>query len=131
MRPHHVGYLVKSVQQSRESFEFLGYVPVGDVVYDHIRDINILFMENDGYMVELIEPMSPNSVVYNLYKKYKNTPYHICYITDNMESDMERIQENGGIKIDEPCQAVAFNGRKVVFFIFPTIGIIELVESEC
>lgn len=126
---HHIGYLVKNMEKARKAFSILGYVEKQSVTYDGIRDVEIAFWEKDGYIVELVSPKSGKSVVARLMKTYKNAPYHICYETDDLLKEMDRLEHSGFTRIDEPAPAPAMGNRKVVFLISACIGIIELLEE--
>ena len=69
------------IQIAKKTFEARGYSTEQDIIYDDIRKVNICFLVKDGYRVELVSPVSEDSVVSGLIKKYKNSPYHICYET--------------------------------------------------
>lgn len=130
MQIHHIGYLVSNIAKAKRSFESLGFHEEYPVVFDDYRKINILFMVNGGYRIELIESADSNSVVSDLYKRYKNSPYHICYISDgNFDEDIRNFTDAGAFQIDVPHEAVALNNKRVTFFMFSTIGIIELLEA--
>ena len=81
LKIHHIGYLVKKLDAAIKSFECLGYQITQDTVYDDIRKINICFLQKDGYCIELVSPVSEDSVVSGLIKMFKHSPYHICYET--------------------------------------------------
>lgn len=130
MKIHHVGYLVKKLEKAKAAFEKLGYVSKGQVTYDEIREIDILFMKKDGYVIELVSPKTKESVVANLIKKLGNTPYHICYEVDDIEGACEELSNSGYMQIDTPTKAVAIGSRRVVFLMNPFMGMIELVEKE-
>lgn len=127
MTVHHVGYLVKNIEKAQKAFFALGYAEKSALVYDGIRDADIVFLEKDGYVVELVSPKSQQSVVANLIKTYKNAPYHICYETDELESDLARLEQAGFMRIDEPTPAPAIDGRKVMFLLSASAGMIELL----
>ena len=95
MKVHHIGYLVKKLEKAAEEFEKLGYVRLGEITPDPHRKIDILFLEKDGYVVELVSPNAPDSVVSGLLKTYKNAPYHICYECTDFQEDLERLAANG------------------------------------
>ena len=128
MRIHHVGYLTKSISKAEAAFAALGYGIERPVKYDPIRQINISFMVNDGYRVELIEPDSKESPMYPLLKKYKNTPYHFCYITEDLDKEIENLKEIGYMVIQEPETAPCIDDKRVCFLVHRDMGIIELVE---
>ena len=91
MRIHHIGYLVKKMDKAVKAFLDLGYTLVQDVVLDDYRQVIICFMEKDGYMIELVSPASKESVVFDLMKKMGNTPYHICYETEDMDGQIAAL----------------------------------------
>ena len=84
-------------------------------------------MSKDGYRVELISPYSDDSVVSGLMKRFKNSPYHICYETDDPTSCADELNERGYTAIDEACAAPAISERKVQFFVHPRLGMIEIL----
>lgn len=124
---HHIGYLVKKIEKAQKTFESLGYQIEQDTVRDPIREVDICFLQKDGYRVELVSPVSENSVVAGLLKKYKNCPYHICYEADDPEAAYQELTEHGFTAIDTPTPAPALGNRSVVFLMSPVIGMIELL----
>lgn len=129
MRVHHIGYLVKDMDEAIKEFRHLGFTE-GPVVRDEYRGIDICFADNNGYCVELITPYCDDSTVSGLIKKYKNSPYHLCYISDNLDKDIEELTQNGYVQMGEPKEAPAIDGRRVVFMMNGSIGLIEIVEEE-
>jgi len=127
LKIHHIGYLVKKINQARQTFEALGYRVEQDTIRDEIRQVAICFLIKDGYRVELVSPVSPDSVVSGLIKKYKNAPYHICYETDDYETALTELSAGGFLAIDTPTPAPALDGRKVQFLTSATAGMIELI----
>ena len=129
MRVHHIGYLVKHLDKSRDSFLSLGFQVMGETVYDAYRDTDILFLQKDGYTVELVSPRSDASVVGRLIKTYKNAPYHLCYETDDFEQERKRLEASGFLLIDPPAPAPALDGRLVCFLMSAKTGILELLAA--
>lgn len=129
LKLHHIGYLVKKIDAAVTQFKLLGYVIQKDIAYDDYRKINICFMEKDGYVVELVSPASPDSVVTGLLKKYKNSPYHLCYESDDFDNDFEMLTKEGYTAIDTPTPAPALDHKRVVFLMNVNIGMIELLEA--
>ena len=127
LKIHHIGYLVKKIEKAKKTFETLGYLVEQDTVYDDIRKVDICFLVKDGYRVELVSPVSEDSVVSGLMKKYKNAPYHICYEADDPEAAYVQLTANGFAAVDTPTPAPALGGCKVVFLTSPVIGMIELI----
>lgn len=129
LKVHHIGYLVKKMDAAIHAFENLGYQIVQSTVYDEIRKVNICFLHKDGYCIELVSPVSDTSVVSGLMKRFKNSPYHICYETQDFDRDYKKLTESGFIAIDTPTPAPALQNREVVFLTNASMGMIELLNS--
>ncbi len=129
MKIHHVGYLAKNIGKTEKKFLELGYVVEKPSKYDEIRKCNIEFLINGDYRVELIQPVSEQSPMYPLLKRFKNSPYHFCYEVESLENAVAELSENGYTVIQEPEIAPCIEGRKVVFLNNISMGIIELVEQ--
>ncbi len=129
LKIHHIGYLVKKIDRAKQTFEALGYRVEQDTVYDDIRKVDICFLLKDGYRVELVSPVSPDSVVAGLIKKYKTAPYHICYETDDYETALAELTTGGFLAIDTLTPAPALDGRRVVFLTSAVAGMIELIAD--
>ena len=134
MRIHHIGYLVDSIENALLRFEGLGFVRVGDISEDTQRGIHILFMRNEGYVIELIAPVNEESPSDALRRQYKNTPYHICYETDDLDKTVENLlgSKTGYMMLNHPSPAQCIPGSpRVAFLLNKHMGMIELVEGPC
>lgn len=129
MRIHHIGYLVKRLESAMAKFQQLGYTRVSEVTHDTIRLVDIVFMEKDGYRIELVSPYDAASVVSGMMKTYRNAPYHICYISSCFQDDLKRLQSEGFVLMDEPREAPAFGDRQVAFLLSAKIGMIEVLDK--
>ena len=130
LKVHHIGYLVKHIDKALSEFERLGYTAVSQGVFDGIRKIHICFIEKDGYRIELVSPADSSSVVAGLIKKYKNSPYHLCYETPDLDASLAALAGEGFTAIDMPTPAPALQNRRVVFLMNPFLGMIELLENR-
>ena len=128
LRIHHIGYLVKKIEKAKQTFLALGYCVEQDTVHDDIRKVDICFLIKDGYRIELVSPAGEDSVVSGLIKRYKNSPYHVCYETDDFETAVDWLTANGFIAVDTPTPAPALGGREVIFLSNASIGMIELIR---
>ena len=116
------------MQESIAQMELLGYHKISEIVYDEYRDIDICFMEKDGYTIELIVPKSEKSVVAKLSKKIGVSPYHICYHVKNIDKTVQKLREQGYIPTGAKQKAPAIDNHDAIFLYHPHAGIIELVE---
>ena len=108
---HHIGYLVKEVDKSSSIFEKIGYERCGGG-YDPVQKANILFLRLDGVSIELVVP-DKDSDVYPLLKKFKDVPYHICYIVDDMSDAINEMIADGFMLFKPPVDAIAINAISV------------------
>ena len=130
MKIHHIGYLVKKIEKSIEAFEALGYKLTVESTWDRGRNAYICFLENDGYCVELICP-SKDSSLYPLLKRYDNSPYHICYVCDDLEKTIEDLNGKKYMLFKAPEAApVIGETARVAFLMSSGAGMIELVEEK-
>ncbi len=128
MKIHHVGYLAKNIEKTEKKFFELGYEVESPTAYDEIRKINIEFLVNGDYRVELIQPMNEESPMYPLLKRFKNSPYHFCYEVEDLDASVAELSGKGYTVIQEPEIAPCIEGKKVCFLNNISMGIIELVE---
>jgi methylmalonyl-CoA/ethylmalonyl-CoA epimerase len=129
---HHIGYMVKDISKSRAAFEQLGFtLQTEEAVFDPIRICNFLFMDNGGIRVELIQPKDETSPVWNLLKRYRNTPYHICYEVNNIDAVISQLTSGAFILVQPPAVAPAIGtNAKVAFLMHADIGMIELLQTN-
>lgn len=130
MKIHHIGYLVKDISQAVTQFEQIGFMTAGEIVRDGIRKVDIVFLKNGDYTIELISPYESASVVASLMPKYKNTAYHFCYETASIFHEINRLEKEGYKVIDKPEIAPAIANCYTVFLTHPKLGLIELVEIQ-
>lgn len=128
MRIDHIGYAVKNIDKAKKSMEALGY-RFEETIEDKDRNIYISFGELDSYRVELVAPMEGGSPVDIYLSKTGPVPYHICYKSNDIEADIERLKANR-YKVSIPlAPSIAFHNRRVVFLYSLAVGLIEIVED--
>lgn len=129
MRIHHIGYAVKNIDEAFKLFKILGFEKVNEKVVDEERKVKILFVKNNEYLVELIEPYGNNSPIENILKNSGSTPYHICYESKDILKDIEMLKNDGFVLISELSAAPAINQQKVCFLYNGKVGIIEILAE--
>lgn len=137
MKLHHTGYLVKNIEKSIQTFKTLGYVEKlysdqSIVMFDSYRKCDISFMElpNTNHVIELVAPLNEESPIWGLMSKYKNTPYHLCFESENIDKDIKDLKENGWVVFQNPAVAPAIDNHNVVFLLHRYAGIIELIDMQ-
>lgn len=130
MRIDHIGYAVRKMDRARTSMEQLGWT-FEPSIEDVDRNVLLAFGELDGQRVELVAPLdrSKPSPVDEIVTKSGATPYHICYQSDDLESDIALLKLKHFKVTRPPAPAVAFGGKRVVFMYALSVGLIEIVEG--
>lgn len=128
MRVHHIGYAVSNMREALNIFGTMGY-EICDSTIDNKRNIEIVFVKNENTLIELIKPLSERAVVNSFLKKNGPTPYHICYLVNNLESHIERMRSEGFIILEKPEEAPALGNKNVAFLYHKAMGLVELLEE--
>ena len=130
MNIDHIGYAVKKLDRAINAFSVLGF-RFDPVIDDDERNIRVSFGEKDGYRIELVTPLdkSAASPVDPYLGSVGPTPYHICYLTDDLDAELGILADQGFKVILPPKEAVAFRGKRVAFLMNLGLGLIELVEK--
>lgn len=130
MKIDHIGYAVKRIDRAIDAFHKLGFV-FEPIVDDTDRNIKISFGQKDGYRIELVCPLdkTKESPVDAYLSSVGATPYHICYQSTAFDEEIEDLKKKGFKVIIKPTEAIAFNGRRVVFLMNLGLGLMEIVEA--
>lgn len=125
---NHIGVLVSDIYSAMKIYAELGY-SFSEIVRDPIQQVDIVFASMvESPVIELISP-TINSKLCNLLGRNGSGPYHVCYETKNINSDISFFKKLKFILVSNPVEAIAFNGRKICFLYNKDIGLVELVES--
>lgn len=130
MKIDHIGYAVKRIERAIIAFQKLGFV-FEPIIDDLDRNVRLAFGDKDGYRIELVAPLDKKQVspVDQYLSNAIGTPYHICYESENFDTEIDELVKQGYKIVIEPRTAVAFGGRKVVFMMNIGFGLLEIVEK--
>lgn len=109
---HHLGFIVKSLDQAIIEWNKLGFYALDSIFYDYIQNNKIIFMENqDHVVVELIEPLDSTSTISNA----PNGFHHICFsvCAEDFEKNFKAL--NIGKIYTQKIIAPALNNRYICF----------------
>ncbi len=131
MKLHHVGIVVENLDSYGEMYKgCLGLTTDSAIFHDPIQKVRIQFWKDaSGNLLELIEPVGPDSPVMGALKKGGGLN-HLCYEVDDIDEQVRLSLERGAIATSGIVPAVAFSGRRVVFMFFPKLNLVEFVEAR-
>ncbi|GAA0085615.1 VOC family protein [Clostridium sp. CTA-7] len=130
MKIHHIGIVVDDIEKSTTIYETLGYEKTSNIVEDLIQNNKLLFLKqsNSDVVIELIQPMSEKSTVYN---KGNAGIHHFCYQVENLEEFISDFKEKRIGKIfTNKIKAPAFANREVIFAYLKNGTIIEVIQED-
>ena len=126
---HHIGVAVKYLDATASVYEQGGYRRSASI-FDPIQNVNICWLTKEGMpTVELLAPVDDTSPVNKTLEKNGVTPYHTCYVVDNIEETVAQLRKQKYVMVSKPAEAVAFCGSRVCFLFNKNVGLIELVEA--
>ncbi len=128
MKFHHIGVAVKDIDATAPMYEQGGYHRSVSI-FDPIQNVTICWLTKEGMpTVELLAPVDEKSPVNKTLEKVGVSPYHCCYVVDNLEDACAELRKQRYIMVSKPAEAVAFCGSRVCFLFNKNVGLIELVE---
>lgn len=126
---HHIGVAVKDITATAAFYVAGGYTQSA-TIFDPVQNVNICWLTKKNMpVVELLEPVDETSPVNNILEKNGVSPYHTCYMVDDIELAVKELRKMKYIVVSKPVEAVAIHGCKVSFLFNKNVGLIELVEA--
>ena len=126
---HHIGVAVKDIEVTAQIYRRGGYF-CSQTIFDPIQNVNICWLTKEGApIVELLAPVDETSPVCKTLEKNGVTPYHCCYVVENIEETVKELRKQRYVLTSKPAEAVAFCGSRVCFLYNKNVGLIELVEA--
>lgn len=126
---HHIGVAVKDLDATAVVYEQGGYKRSASI-FDPIQNVNICWLTKVGMpTVELLAPVNEMSPVNKTLEKNGVTPYHTCYVVENIEESVAQLRKQKYVLVSKLAEAVAFCGSRVCFLFNKNVGLIELVEE--
>lgn len=129
MKFHHIGVAVRELDATASVYELGGYKRSSSI-FDSIQNVHICWLTKEGMpIVELLAPVDETSPVNKTLEKNGVTPYHTCYVVENIEEAVAQLRKQKYVMVSKPAEAVAFCGSRVCFLFNKNVGLIELVEA--
>ena len=126
---HHIGVATKDIDATASVYELGGYNRSA-TIFDPIQNVNICWLtKDDSPTIELLAPVDEKSPVNKTIEKNGVTPYHCCYVVDNINNAVDELRKQKYVMVSKPAEAVAFKGSRVCFLFNKNVGLIELVEA--
>ena len=130
LKVEHIGIAVKTLAESVPLFEKLLNSQCYKTELVENEKVNTAFFKTGGTKIELLESIDENGVISKFMDKKGEGLHHIAFEVENIETEMERLKNEGFILLNDKPKKGADN--KLICFLHPknTNGVlIELCEE--
>jgi methylmalonyl-CoA/ethylmalonyl-CoA epimerase len=126
MKFHHIGVACANIKEEVDNITKIHEViDVSPIVFDKEQNAELCILRTlEGIAIELIS----GEQVANIVKK-RITYYHLCFETDDINTEIIRLQDLGAFLVSDPKCAILFDNRQVAF-LQVSYGLIELVQLK-
>jgi len=126
---HHIGIATSNIEDTITRYRYMGF-ETSDIIHDPVQHVNLAFLTKENYpLYELVQPVDNRSPVQNIVSKVGVTPYHMCYLVEDLEEAIAYFKKDKYILIVKPVPAVAFNNQLICFLFHKDTGIVELLQK--
>ena len=125
MKLHHIGYVVKDIEQYEKGLLFEKKVKE---LFDPVQNSKMALYSNfNDSFIELIQPVNEQSFTYNYLQKNGSSYHHLCYELASVNDLLAVAKEQKFILIKGPLPAILFDNREVWFYFTRNKQIVEFV----
>jgi methylmalonyl-CoA/ethylmalonyl-CoA epimerase len=131
LRFDHLGLVVSRLDRGRKHLSGgMGIANWTDEVVDPANGVRLQFgRDAAGVCYELLEPLDETSPVHGALKTGKAILNHVAYRIPNLDEWQQRMRQYGWAKTSDPKPAIAYDGRRIQFFVSPVKHLIEVIEA--
>jgi methylmalonyl-CoA/ethylmalonyl-CoA epimerase len=131
-RLHHVGFVVKSIDEQIGSFvKSLAATWDGKIIHDPLQRAKVTFLRTPGTgdaLVELVEPAGEDSPV-SRFTKQGGGLHHICYEVRDLAEHLKSVKAARCLVVRAPRPAAAFEQRLIAWALTPGRLLLEFLEA--
>ena len=132
MKLHHIGIVVKNIQESLgELTKFLNFESTTVPTLVGSQKVNVCFLKTNNVYIELIEPAEEYSPISEFIAKGGGF-HHICFEINDIHKEVEKMVKNGARLLVKPVKG--FDDRLIAFLLLnmrnTNCNFIELVEIK-
>jgi|MDSV01.3.fsa_nt_gb methylmalonyl-CoA/ethylmalonyl-CoA epimerase len=130
----HIGYVVKNIKETKEYFKKIyKFKGLTNYIYEKAHGVNITFIDlgnKSTPALELIEPTSKKSKVYNFLHQKGGGMHHLAYEVDNLEKAIKYFIKNDFLQISPVVPGAGHNLTKTCWLLGKKKELIELLEKQ-
>ena len=132
MKLHHIGIVVKNIQDSLgELTRFLSFESTTVPTLVSSQKVNVCFLKTNNVFIELIEPAEENSPI-SAFTANGGGFHHLCFEVDDIYLEIEKMVKNGARLVVKPV--TGFENRLIAFLFLnmknTNCNLIEFAEKK-
>ncbi|HOU59888.1 MAG TPA: VOC family protein [Kiritimatiellia bacterium] len=125
---HHIGVACRDLDAEAACFAAAGYVAEAPDFEDPVQGVAGRFLVGGGPRLELLRPLGGHSVLAPWLKGGAKF-YHLAYEVPDLEAALTELRKERAKVVVPPVPAVAFQGRRIAFVLFPNLFLMELIAQ--
>ena len=131
MKFHHIGIFVKNLSNGKKELSKIVRIKKKSKIFiDRKLNVKVQFYYDHCQLCyELIAPHGKQNPVSAIIKSKKNILNHLAFKTKTFDKKVIELRNLGFAPLQEAKEAVAFNNKRVIFFLNNLNFIIELIED--
>ena len=110
----HIGIGVRNIENTLKAFSQALDIPMPSIRISPERKTRFAVLSIGGMGIEFLEDNSESGRVAEFVRKRGNCIEHICFLTDNIEIDMELVKQRN-FEFDNEKPNIGLRGKKVAF----------------
>ena len=128
---HHIGLLVPNLDIGENYLsQFFCWSKKSEKYDDFGIGVSIqFFYDKNDVCVELVAPLTEINPVSQSLSRGTNILNHLAFVSPCFDESVLYLRQYGFVALGQPKDAVAFSGKKVIFFLTPLKMIIEIIEE--
>lgn len=125
MRLHHIGYVVKDIDQYEKGLIIEKKVKE---LFDPVQNSKMALYSNfSDSFIELIQPLTTDAFTYNFLQKSGGGYHHLCYEVASQQEMKDIVALQKMIMVKGPIPAILFDNREVWFYYSRNKQVVEFV----
>ncbi len=127
----HIGVFVKTLEDGRKELKnLIPIVQIGEEIHDSLLKVSVQFLyDNSGVCYEIVAPNGVGNPVDSILAAKRNILNHVAYKVIDFDLQIDILRRSRCLPLGTPQPALAYNGKRVSFFLTPLRIIIEIIEK--
>ncbi|MDD2680365.1 MAG: VOC family protein [Candidatus Omnitrophica bacterium] len=133
-RLDHIGIVVRDLEEAKAYYkQCFGFDASSPIVDEPAQKVKIVFLETghgDAPSIELIQPVSEASTVFNFLEKTGGGLHHLAYLVSDFDEAIEHFKKNKALMVGKVYPGAGHKGQRVIWFYTARKDLVELIEEK-